>query len=87
MTQLLQPTLHKPIPMGARVKIPDHYYNLPNEMWGEVVGISFMHVIFGYIILLDTPLETSYGIQKAIVVNGPELEGSDGTNWRLELKF
>lgn len=83
-TSVLQPTLHKPVPMGSRVKVPKYFHSSSAELWGEVVGISFAHVIFGYIVLLDEPLETLYGPQKAVVVNGPELEGPDGTNWRLD---
>ena len=80
-----QPTLHKPIPMNTRVRLP-RYFSDPfrTPILGTVVGISSIHVIFTYIVLLDVPLTISYGVVKAVVVSGPELESEDGeTNWRL----
>jgi hypothetical protein len=43
-----------------------------------------MHVIFSYIIILDEEIETEFGKTKAIIVNGPELNGINGEHWRLE---
>ena len=86
-----QPTLHKPIPMNTRVRLP-RYFSDPfrTPIFGTVVGISSIHeiqadpFIFTYIVLLDVPLTISYGVVKAVVVSGPELESEDGkTNWRL----
>lgn len=77
-----EPGLHKPVPMGVRVKVKAPY--VAGEAWGEVVGIAAVHVIFTYIILLDNPIESVYGTVRAICVGGPELEGENGENWRLE---
>lgn len=77
-----EPTLHKPVPMGVRVVIPEYFVG--KKMKGEVAGISSMHVIFHYIVLLDEPIESEFGLQKAITVGGPQLEAEDGSNWRLE---
>lgn len=77
------PTLHKPVPMGSRVIIPEQFLKKDNVM-GVVAGIAFVHVIFGYIVILDEPVETEYGTQKAIVVSGSELRGVNGEDWRLQ---
>lgn len=77
-----QPTLHKPVPMGARVKLTAPY--VQDEAYGEVVGISSTHVIFNYIVLLDKPVESPYGTIRALSVVGSHLEGENGENWRLE---
>lgn len=75
--------MHKPVPMNTRVKIPDSY--LGKRHYGTVVGVSFVHVVFGYIVLLDESHLADFGEIKAICVNGPELESEDGmTNWRFE---
>ena len=77
------PTMHKPVPMGARVKIPD-YYGMGGE-WGVVAGIASTHVIFHYIVILDKPFnDPDYGEVKAVSVIGSELEGENGEHWRLE---
>jgi hypothetical protein len=78
------PTLHKPVPMNVRVVIPEHYHTGKTPKYGKVVGISACHVIFTYIVLLDEPMPSEYGPLGALVVNGPELVGVDGENWRLE---
>lgn len=78
-----EPTLHKPIPMGARVVLPEEFYGGGK---GTVVGISSMHVIFNYIVLLDEPKEDSdYGTWKAISVSGTVLTGEDGTSYQLDV--
>ena len=79
---MLTHTLHKPLPMNSRVIIPSGYIN-DKEFHGTVVGISFLHIIFSYIVLLDNPVDTEYGEQRAVVVQGSALEGEDGSNWRL----
>lgn len=79
---MLQPSLHKPIPMNSRVVVPAHY--LGKGVSGRVVGISSMHVIFIYIVLLDVPIDSEYGRMEAISVSGSELNGEDGKHWRLE---
>jgi hypothetical protein len=56
---MLTPTMHRPIPMNARVVVPSSY--LPNSPTGTVVGISHMHVMFTYMVLLDTTIETEHG--------------------------
>lgn len=75
----LEPSLHKTIPLNTRVSIP-----LINRV-GLVVGISSMHVIFHYIVLLDEEYEIPEGKVKAVAVSGTELWSEDGkSNWRLE---
>ena len=72
-----QPTLHKPFSVNTRIKLP-HYFSSDKDtpLFGTVVGIASMHVIFNYIVLLDKPIQTNYG---------PELKSEDGkTNWRLD---
>lgn len=76
-----QPTLHKPVPMGARVVIPALYVGEVRH--GTVVGIGFVHIVFSYIVLLDEPVNTPYGTMRAIPVVGGDLTGEDGSNWRL----
>ena len=79
------PTMHKPVPINSRVKIPNYYSKDKNKnFFGTVVGISSMHVIFTYIVLLDEFLESEFGDLKAVVVHGTELESEDGlTNWKI----
>lgn len=81
--QTLTPTLHKPVPLDSRVKIPSYFHKDKPSRFGKVVGIASMHVIFTYIVLLDKPLETQFGTVEAVVVNGSELESVTGENWKL----
>lgn len=74
-----KPTLHLEVPIGSRVLIPTTYRNDGKSRAGTVIGVSSMHVIFTYIILLDEPIGECSGV----AVNGPELDAEDGTNWRL----
>lgn len=77
-----QPTLHKPVPMRTRVRLPKHY--LGPHVTGTVAGIAFMHVIFSYIVILDEEYNSDHGPILAITIGGSELESEDGTdNWRL----
>ncbi len=77
-----EPGLHKPVPMGARVRIPPHYVG--KVATGTVIGIAALHVVFSYIILLDEPHPTEYGEIRALSIVGSELDSEDGsTNWRL----
>jgi len=78
------PTLHKPVPMGVRVMIPDHYHNEGREVWGTVQGVALAHIIWTYIVVLDDPLTTPFGVVGAVVVPGSLLEGEDGINWRRD---
>lgn len=83
MNMTREPSLHKPVPMGSRVKIPEYY--IPNSKTGTVVGISLMYVIFTYIVLLDEPIDSEFGKISAIAVHGTELVSEDGlTHWRLD---
>ena len=79
--EVLTPTMHKPVPMGARVA-----YQLGSEtrVTGRVAGVAVCNVIFIYIVILDEPLTSGFGVVEAISVPGTLLEGLDGTNWRLE---
>lgn len=80
----MAPTLHKPVPMGSRVYIPEYFSSKRKKLAGTVVGVASLHVIYTYIVLLDEPLASEeFGEVKAVVVNGPELEGIDGSNWRM----
>lgn len=79
-----KPTLHKEVPLRTRVYIPSTYhYDKDKRYTGTVSGVAFMHVIFGYIVILDEEIPSEFGNLKAVVVNGPELEGVNGENWRL----
>jgi len=78
------PTLHKPVPMGVRVKIPGHYHGKDREVWGEVQGVASAHVVWTYIVILEKELETPFGTVRAVTVPGPELEGEGGIDWRYE---
>lgn len=80
----MTPTMHRPIPMGVRVR-PISGNGYPDGLVGEVVGISCMHVIFHYIVLLDRPIDTPEGSVRAISIPGPLLENESGTlDWRLQ---
>jgi hypothetical protein len=81
--EAMQPTFHKPIPMNARVVVPAGFASI-EPLRGTVVGISSIHVLFFYIVLLDAPLQTPYGEQRAIAVSGSQLDSEDGSNWRLD---
>lgn len=79
----LTPIFHKVVPMETRVKVPSSYLNNRQNVSGTVVGISFAHVVFGYIVLLDEPFQAErLGKIRALVVLGSELEAEDGSNWK-----
>lgn len=83
MNKPMEPTLHKPVPMGTRVKVQAGYVK-PEAVTGTVIGVSFMHVVFGDIVLLDHEIDTEFGIQRGVSVIGTALESEDGlTHWRL----
>lgn len=74
---MLQPTLHRPIPMSSRVIVSDGF--LEKESSGTVVGIAYQHVIFGYVVLLDEPVfvNARNELHAAIVVPGSFLRVVD----------
>lgn len=79
----LKPTLHYPVPMNTRVRIPDSYLN--RKSFGTVVGVSSSHIVFLYIVLLDEPFQADFGEIRALSVIGSELVSEDGlTDWRLK---
>jgi len=80
---IYQPTMHKPVPMGTRV-VTTRESGYPAGHEGEVVGICHYHIIFTYIVLLDRPLESDYGLLRAIPIHGSYIETPDGKNFRLE---
>jgi hypothetical protein len=81
----LTPTLHKPVPLQTKVKVPKTYTGGEDEATGRVVGIAMMHVIFTYIVLLDQPLQTEDGLTEAFTIPGSQLMDLDGNYaWRLE---
>lgn len=80
---IIQPALHKPVPIGSRVLVPDHFLK-EKGVAGTIAGIASTHIIFTYIVILDKEVETDYGMVKAIVVNGPELRGVNGEDWRID---
>lgn len=80
---MLEPTFHKPIPMGTRVIIHTNFLGALEPNHGEVVGIASMHVFFMYIVLLDVPLKTEYGLQKAVAIPGMGLMGENGTSFEV----
>lgn len=52
----LQPTLHRAFHVGDRVRIKNTGSDMMDGKTGTITGISFVHVIFGYIITLDEPM-------------------------------
>lgn len=81
---MYKPTLHKEVPIGTRVYIPSMYYSYKDKRYtGTVAGIASMHVVFGYIVILDEEIPSEFGDLKAIVVYGSQLEGLNGEHWRL----
>lgn len=84
MGEVIQPTLHKPVPMNARVVVPVSAGLYHQPLTGKVIGICSYHVIFIYIVLLDTPINNGYGEMSAVPVPGSLLESPDGSNWRLD---
>lgn len=82
MNNPLYPTLHKPVPMNTRVALPEEW--LGRHVTGTVVGIASIHVVFQYIVLLDSPIVSEYGEQKAVVCGGPQLTClKTGGDWRF----
>lgn len=81
MSNPLQPTFHKPVPMGSRVILPEAWAG--KSATGTVVGIASATVLFGYIGLLDSPIVSEYGEQKAVVCSGCELKSLEGENWQF----
>ncbi len=82
MTNPLYPTLHKPVPMNSRIALPEEWLGKPAT--GTVVGIASLHVVFQYIVLLDSPIVSEYGEQKAVVCGGPQLTCLEtGKDWRF----
>ena len=82
--QYQEPTMHKPIPIGTKVKTHE---SIAGGVTGTVAGISFIHIIFGYIIILDKPYkDTPYGEVKAITVPGTLLYDMDGSDFSLDVK-
>lgn len=79
---MLEPALHKAVPMGTRVIVPALY--LGAEVTGVVSGIASMHVIFGYIVILDESYMADFGEIRALVVWGTELKGINGEDWKKE---
>jgi hypothetical protein len=84
-TTVYQPTLHRPVPLQTRVIVPENYLGQHRATYGgRVVGIASVHVMFMYIVLLDEPLMTDYGVTNAIVCDGANLKNEDGEYaWRL----
>lgn len=79
----LKPGMHKSIPMGTKVIVPETY-GLGKKVSGRVAGIASFHIIFHYIIILDKPIKAYNETWEAVVVPGTELESIDGKNWKLE---
>ena len=71
---MLLPTLHKHFELGTRVKTKENS-GLP-LVTGKIVGISSIHIIFTYIILLDPEchITDEYGTHEAIAAHGTLLE-------------
>jgi hypothetical protein len=78
------PHLHGEIPLGAQVRIPKGPIS-DKERTGVVVGISFVHVIFTYIVLLDpgSEVEDEYGVHRAVSVDGTYLRRMDGSYFEM----
>lgn len=74
---MYMPTLHKPVPLGTRVRVSADFGSY-SSLTGVVVGISSIHVIFQYIVLLDTIVESEYGQMRAAAIPGTHLETENG---------
>jgi hypothetical protein len=79
------PKMHKPIPIGARVKVCEG--TLPDDVVkrvrGEVQGIASMNIFFVYILLLDEPIDVpDIGLCRCITMPGTMLVGEDGTSYQ-----
>jgi hypothetical protein len=80
---MLQPTLHKPVPLGSSVRIIET--GSLNGKTGIVAGIAWQHVIFVYIIILDEPIQTKEGLTLAVTLPGTLLQSTvDGSDWKLD---
>jgi ribosomal protein L37AE/L43A len=73
------PVFHKPIPLGTKVRTKENALN--KILTGEVVGVSFENVFFCYIVLLDEPIQTKHGLERAATIPGTCLESIDGTSF------
>lgn len=79
-----KPTLHRPIPLGTRVRLPDTYVG--PDVFGTVTGISTCHVVFFYIVTLDEAVHDARydvgdvpGMISTVTVLGTELTAEDGS--------
>jgi len=83
------PTMHKPIPVGTRVKVipgglPD---DVINKVRGEIQGVVSTSFFYVYILLLDEPIDVpDIGFCKCISMSGLMLEGEDGTSYQNKIK-
>lgn len=83
------PTMHKPIPIGTRVKVipgglPD---DIIDKVRGEIQGVASTNFFFVYILLLDEPIDVpDIGFCKCISMSGLMLEGEDGTSYQNKSK-
>lgn len=81
------PTMHKPVPMGTRVRRPlDRGTGYPHFV-GTVVGIASCHVIYHYIVVIDQPIDVDNEMHSTISVPGTLLDSEDGVkNWLLPVQ-
>lgn len=69
--------------MNTPVTLPREW--LGKSATGTVVGIASIHVVFQYIVLLDEPVESEFGQQRAVVCGGPQLTHAvTQENWRFQ---
>ena len=66
-----KPTLHPEFAMGSYVTINDGHHS---TMHGVVSGVAQVGVIFNYIIILDNPIETEFGVVEAVSIPGVALK-------------
>lgn len=85
---MITPTLHHPVELETRVRFPKNWSSgdpeKPGHHYGTVIGVSFVHIVFHYIVLLDEPIDTPEGKVRGVTLPGPLLESEDGSkHWRL----
>ena len=75
----MSPAYHREIPLGTRVKLPKGGLS-DIERTGTVVGISFKHIIYTYIVLFDegSEMRDDDGVHRAAGIPGTYLQDMGG---------
>ena len=70
-TRKYKPSMHEDFDVGLRVVVGREVH--PGLLTGTIAGIASMHVMFTYIVLLDTPIPMDGETWSAITVSGCSL--------------